>query len=151
MNTMEIVAKKEGDCTEVRVICFICTGNTCRSPMAEAVLNHRASHLKAISRGLCAMGDPIAENAEMALEEIGIRCPDHISKPLDDETAKTADLLVGMTDSHVFSLLSLYPEYASKITRMPAAIPDPFGGDMDTYRVCLAEISRGIDLMFCHD
>ncbi len=168
MKTIEKVAeaKKSISSDEPRLICFVCTGNTCRSPMAEAFLNHRArvpelcsalgerSDLRAISRGLYAMGAPIAENAVAVLEEAGIpSLPDnpyreHISKTIDDETAEAADLIVGMTDSHVFSLLSLYPQFASKITRMPLSVSDPFGGDMDAYRACLTDISRGIDILF---
>ena len=149
------------------LVCFVCTGNTCRSPMAAALLNHMARlpeicsacdvdtiRIKAVSRGLYATGEPIAENAVKALEEADIpSLPDnpyleHVSKTIDDEVVKACDLIVGLSDSHVLSLLSLYPMHASKITGMPHSISDPFGGDLDTYRECLAEIKRGIETLF---
>lgn len=152
------------------LVCFVCTGNTCRSPMAAALLNHmarlpeicsacdvNATRIKAISRGLYATGAPIADNAVQALEEAEIpSLPDnpyleHVSKTIDDEVAEKCDLLIGLSDSHVFSLLSLYPTYASKITRMPSGISDPFGGDLDTYKECLAEIKKGIETLFFNE
>ena len=149
------------------LVCFVCTGNTCRSPMAAAVLNHvarlpeicsacdvDAMRIRAISRGLYATGEPIADNAVQALEDADIpSLPDnpyreHVSKTVDEEVMETCDLIVGLTDNHVFSLLSLYPAYASKVTGMPHGISDPFGGDLDTYKECLAEIKKGIELLF---
>ena len=152
------------------LVCFVCTGNTCRSPMAAAVLNHMArlpeicsafdvdaTRTRAISRGLYATGEPIANNAVRALEDADIpSLPDnpyleHISKTVDEEVVKKCDLIIGLTDSHVFSLLSLYPAYASKITGMPCGISDPFGGDLDTYKECLAEIKKGIEALFFNE
>ena len=60
---------------DIRIYCFVCTGNTCRSPMAEALLNHvGAAHgFFACSRGIAAQsGAPISENACLALEAAGI-------------------------------------------------------------------------------
>ncbi len=167
MKTMEIPAQKkcDGQSPVPRLICFVCTGNTCRSPMAEAMARHllRLPELCAgcgmeaptvMSRGLYAGGEPIARNAVRALEEAGVPSSadnpyrEHISQNLDEATADAADLLVGMTDSHVFALLSAFPMHASKITRMPTPIPDPFGGDLDEYRACLAAITRGLEALF---
>ncbi len=159
-------SKKSGATpSDPRLVCFVCTGNTCRSPMAAAVLNHLARvpelgavcelpTLRAVSRGLAAHGEPIAANAAKALSDAGIPSlqdnpyREHTSAAIDEETLQRADLIVGMTDAHVFSLLSLFPAYASKITRMPTAISDPYGGDLDEYKACLAELRRGIDILF---
>lgn len=152
-------------------VCFVCTGNTCRSPMAEAVLNHlfrvppvctacdmekvlSSRQLRATSAGLYAMGDPIAANAVAALEDAEIpSTPDndykrHVSRPINPEIMETADLVVGLTESHAVQLMSWFPRYASKITCFPRSIPDPFGGDLDDYRDCLAAITEGIREMF---
>ena len=152
-------------------VCFVCTGNTCRSPMAAAVLNHlfrippvctacdmdkvlSARQIRATSAGLYAMGDPIARHAVEALARAEIpSTPDndykgHISRPINPEIMENADLVVGLTDSHVMQLLGWFPAYASKITRMPEAIPDPFGGDLEDYEECLAAITDGIRAMF---
>ena len=149
------------------LVCFVCTGNTCRSPMAAALLNHmarlpeicsacdvNATIIKAVSRGLYATGEPIADLAVQALEEADIpSLPDnpyleHVSKTIDDEVVEKCDLIIGLSDSHVLSLLSLYPAHARKITGMPHSISDPFGGDLDVYRECLAEIKKGIEIFF---
>lgn len=152
-------------------VCFVCTGNTCRSPMAAAVLNHKtriiegsaacdinkllsAKHIRATSAGLFAMGDAIAENAVQALEAAGIpSLPDnhyraHVSRSIDLETMETCDRIVGLTSRHAMQLLTMYPQFASKITCFPEDIPDPFGGDLEAYKVCLEAIRRGIDDMF---
>ena len=153
------------------LVCFVCTGNTCRSPMAEAVVNHlfrvppvctacdmsrvlSSPQIRATSAGLYGAGDPIAENAVRALEAANIpSTPDndyknHISRPINPEIMETADLVVGLTESHALQLMGWFPHYASKITSMPRSIPDPFGGDEEDYRVCLAAITEGIRQMF---
>lgn len=152
-------------------VCFVCTGNTCRSPMAQAVFNHifrtppvctacdikqvlSAKGLRAISAGLFAAGDPIAKNAVAALEEAGIpSAPDndyknHISRPINPEIMENCDLIIGLTESHALQLMGRFPQYASKITCMPKSIPDPFGGDEEDYRDCLAAITEGIRELF---
>lgn len=156
-------------------VCFVCTGNTCRSPMAAAVLNDmarippvcsmcdmerllNAKRIRAVSAGLYATGAPIAENAAAALEAAGIRSlPDndyraHLSRNLTLEMMESYDRIIGMTSSHAMSLISAFPSYAGKISCMPRDIPDPFGGDEAAYRACLAEIERGIgELFFSED
>ena len=156
-------------------LCFVCTGNTCRSPMAEAVANALARaeaaalseslpeamrdcvscRLEACSAGLYPIeGDPIAANAVTALEEAGVQAiPErdyhcHTASPLTEETVNNCDLLVGMSGSHVMELLMRYPQAAQKITCMPQAVSDPFGGDLERYRSCLAEITEGIRALF---
>ena len=137
------------------LVCFVCTGNTCRSPMAEAVVNHLAAEegrgTVAFSAGLYAYaGDPIAQNAVTALENAGISPhPDrdyhtHVAHTLGDEEAEGYDLLVGMGKSHVMELIMRYPRMARRILCMPTPIADPFGGDLAAYEACLAEITQGV-------
>lgn len=152
-------------------VCFICTGNTCRSPMAEAVANALAAEeaerlastlpegmrdcitprLEACSAGLYPIeGDPIAHNAIAALEEAGVRAVPtrdyhgHLAAALTEQTVNACDLLVGMSGSHVMELLMRYPQAAQRIVCMPQSISDPFGGDLARYRACLAEITEGV-------
>ena len=152
-------------------VCFVCTGNTCRSPMAAAVANHLARaassalpedlrHLippsiEAYSAGLYANnGDKISENAVKALEDAGV-LPDpardyhaHTAHTLQAEEAERYDLLVGITSSHAMNLLMRFPDLAGKITCMPENIADPFGGDLDRYRAALADIEKGVKKLF---
>lgn len=152
-------------------VCFVCTGNTCRSPMAEAVANALAAEeterlaatlpeemrdcimprLEACSAGLYPIeGDPIAPNAVAALEEAGVRAVStrdyhaHFATALTEQTVNTSDLLIGMSGSHVLELLMRYPQAAQRIVCMPQPISDPFGGDLARYRACLAEITEGV-------
>ena len=140
-------------------VCFVCTGNTCRSPMAQAVVNHLARTLKrdliAFSAGLYAVeGDRISSNAVLALERAGIEPSPtcdyrmHTARSLGDGEAETFDLLVGMGRSHAMELMMRYPDQASKITTFEADIPDPFGGSPEVYRACLLQLSHCVKSLF---
>ena len=132
-------------------VCFLCSGNTCRSPMAEAVANALAQReldtlppsvrelatprLEAFSAGIYAReGDPIAENAVLALENAGVvQIPNHDYKKhtahtLTQKEAEQFDLLIGLTRQHAMALLLQFPHLAQKITVLPKDVPDPYGG-----------------------
>ncbi len=152
-------------------VLFVCTGNTCRSPMAEALFNDMARippictmcdmqrtlgmrKMRASSAGLYTGGEPIAENAVRALEEEGVRSlPDndyksHKARQLDAEMMENCDVAVGITGSHAMQMMASYPQYASKITCLPSDIADPYGGDIARYRECFAALKKGIEQMF---
>lgn len=155
----------------LRLVCFVCTGNTCRSPMAEAVFNHmarkprlcsmadveklvNAKDLRAVSAGLAAFGEPISENAVLALKEADIPSTPqndyegHISRGIDIEIMREAELIVGISSSHAMRLMALYPQFASKITCMPEDIADPYGGSPQVYRECLEQIKSGVEKIY---
>ena len=148
-------------------VCFVCTGNTCRSPMAQAVANALAAKslaaipesmrdcatlpVEAFSAGLFAReGDPIAENAVKVLKAAGVAPVAkhdyrmHTAHTLTDAMATEYDLLVGMSGGHVIELMMRYPHLAGRIVCMPSPISDPFGGDEACYRACLSEIEAGV-------
>ena len=156
----------EGRGSPLRV-CFVCTGNTCRSPMAEAVANALAQaeladypeairssltpRLQATSAGLYpSVGEPISRHAVEALEAAGVAAVEgrdyhaHTARALDSATVEASDRLIAMTPSHAMELLLRYPEAAQRIVCMPLPIADPFGGDLDTYAQCLAQITEGV-------
>lgn len=153
----DTMQKKEADELLGRdVVLFVCTGNTCRSPMCAALFNDRYAGLTrhAISAGLMADGSPISENAVRALENAGvISRPDndyksHISKNVTEEMIKSASVVVGVTSSHAMQLILRFPAYASKITVMPTEISDPFGGDLSRYEACLSDIDNSLRAAF---
>ena len=153
----EIQTEKMGTVPEKKKILFVCTGNTCRSPMAEAVAScliaddPTLSRIEAFSRGLYANpGDPISKHALLALEEAEIApvamhdYRTHTAHNLGAEEAERYDLLIGMTGAHAMELMMRFPMLAQRITCMPTPISDPYGGDLAVYRACLAEICAGV-------
>ena len=134
-------------------VCFVCTGNTCRSPMAEVVYNTLAQGQSfAVSRGIAPhVGDPISPNAIKALSDAGYpvgTVSDHIALPLDDRLVSCVGKIVCMTSPHAVALLSLFPAQAGKISVFPFEISDPYGGTPERYAECLKEIEKAIETMF---
>lgn len=131
-------------------IIFICTGNTCRSPMAEGLFRHYDGEAKtgltAASAGLYTEnGLPASANAVAAAAERGADISAHRSRQLTPEMAREAKYLVCMTASHYDRLCELFPEARDKVfTLLPEDISDPFGGDIETYRRAAAEIDTGV-------
>ena len=138
-------------------VCFVCTGNTCRSPMAAAMYNHmtKGSDRYAVSCGLYAYdGMPISGNAAAALEVAGIVSDrdnpyrDHKARSATENILAGCDYIVGITEAHTLELISRYPSLASRIYSMPKSVSDPYGGDLEVYKACLARIAEGIKELF---
>ncbi len=145
-----------GYCPPKETVLFVCTGNTCRSPMCAALFNDRFAGLTrhAVSAGLYADGSGISENAVRALENAGVRCTDgndyvhHVSRNVTEEMVAEAEAVVGVTSSHAMQLMMKFPAYASKIAVLPTEISDPFGGDLARYEACLGDIDRALRAAF---
>ncbi|MFD3259309.1 low molecular weight protein arginine phosphatase [Paenibacillus lentus] len=100
-------------------ILFVCTGNTCRSPMAEGIFRklarEREINIEVSSAGVAAMeGVPISRHAEGVLKDLGIYDP-ITSTPLHAELIEWADLILTLTQGHKRQAIAAFPEKADKI------------------------------------
>lgn len=131
-------------------ILFLCTGNTCRSPMAQGFFDKldgtNRLKLTASSAGLFTHdGLPASENAVQAASELGADIQNHSSRQLTPALAKQAKYLVCMTFSQYDELLRQFPQWEDKIfTLSTKDIADPFGGDLAIYRKAAKEIYQAI-------
>ncbi|MBQ7655917.1 MAG: low molecular weight protein arginine phosphatase [Clostridia bacterium] len=121
------------------MILFICTGNTCRSPLAAALAKSRG--VDAQSAGLMAWpGSPATDEAIRAAAHHGGDLKSHRARPVTEELLKQADKVWVMTPEHWSALNQCFPEYAYKVDVLAPAIPDPYGGDDAVYERCAARL-----------
>ncbi len=145
----------------VRRILFVCAGNTCRSPMAAALLRAAlAERLDVTPESLpdvgfvvdsagayAAPGMPASRGARHAVAARGLDLSPHRSKPLSSELLAAQDRVYGMTDSIVEDLRSLVPrtQFVRHIDPGGEDVSDPFGGDDSVYIAAASEIATHIE------
>jgi glycine hydroxymethyltransferase len=142
----------------MKTILFICTGNVCRSPMAEALFRHAMrgrGEFRIFSAGLGAVdGQPPTPHSVRAMGELGVDISAQRSRMLTADLVRQADIILGMTHSHVDTIALLYPVAAEKtfllrefdetLETYEKDIGDPIGSAYGVYVDCRDQIEQGI-------
>ena len=140
-------------------IMFVCTGNTCRSPMAEGFMKHickknNIENVNVISAGISAdEGAPVSHNAMLAADEYGVDISDHPAANLNMNVIVEADYIFTMTSVHSAYLKKMFPDYSGKIYSVGEFTgtgdrADPFGGDIKTYILCAKQLYDAVNNIY---
>ncbi len=135
------------------VIVIVCTGNTCRSPMAETLLREQLRRkmgsedaVRVLSAGVAAgVGSGASPQAIEVMGGKGLDLTGHSSRPLDDAVMNVADLVLTMTRGHRAAILAAWPDMHDRVhtlRRDGGDISDPIGMPIETYQSCADQIDR---------
>jgi protein-tyrosine phosphatase len=141
------------------MVLFVCTGNTCRSPMAETIFKQLAAErlgcrpdelehagIVVASAGIAAWGGGAASTGAVeAMRECGADLSAHESQPVTDTLVRQADIIWTMTASHRAAIIAQYPEAGGRTAVLSpdrVDVIDPIGGPVATYRTCAEQIRQ---------
>ena len=143
----------------MKKVLFVCTGNICRSPMAEGFfreLTRERGGFESLSAGLAAMdGQSPSTHSVTAMSELGLDISDQSSQQVTPQLVEEMDYIFGLSTGHVENLVHYFPQASEKIfllrefvEELPAGrkdIADPIGGSLEVYRSCRDEIKQGVE------
>ncbi|MBP3645955.1 MAG: low molecular weight protein arginine phosphatase [Clostridia bacterium] len=134
-------------------VLFVCTGNTCRSPMAECMFSALAEgQYEALSAGVYALsGAPASEGAKRAMQRRGLSVESHRSRAVTLTLLESVDLIVGMSANHIMQLKMMYPNCKTPMTALDdPPVSDPYGGDDAAYERAANDIARQLPQLLNH-
>lgn len=133
-------------------IMFVCTGNTCRSPMAEAIFRDIAPDAEVCSAGISASsGQRASEEAVEVCAENGIDLSGHFSTNVRNSRIREMDLVLTAQVSHKEDLQGMYPDLKIRTIKECAEgyddldIDDPIGGSKERYEDCFFEMKEALE------
>lgn len=142
-------------------IMFVCTGNTCRSAMAEGLakkeIKDKNLDINVSSSGIFAMkGEHASFNSVAIMKEYDVDIVTHTATPIEESKIEEMDYIFCATYGHKSQVIAKYPELEDKVYTMKEYaslskdgeemnISDPWGFDINTFRMCAAEISLCVD------
>lgn len=145
-----------------RLFLFVCSGNTCRSPMAAAIANAEIAarlripfealetvNVRALSAGVSArVGAPLTDEAAEVLRSLSVPVKPHAARNLTLELAEQAELIFCMTSAHRKAVVEMLPSVASKTYCLSteADVDDPIGKGMAAYVACAHQIQNLVRL-----
>ena len=138
------------------VIVMVCTGNTCRSPMAETIMSEKLSSklgrddaVRVMSAGVAAgMGSSASPQSIEVMGERSLDLTGHSSQPLTDEVMNVADLVLTMTRGHRTAILAAWPDMHDRVFTLRhdgGDISDPVGMPVEVYRQCAKQMDEELD------
>lgn len=137
-------------------ILFVCSGATCRSPMASALFNHKVkkANIGSLTSHFCGMfveyGSSVKPESKIALKDYGVNRVCGVPTQITGKHLAEHNMIICLTEDHKYALRNMVADkFLTKIVSFKDIIgydiPDPYGADIGTYAKCLKQINVGLD------
>ncbi len=132
-------------------VMIVCIGNICRSPMAEALLQHNKPELTVFSSGIGALvGKPADPSSIELMKQKGIDLSQHCAQQINSVLVSKSDLILTMEQKHINAIQSKFPESRGKVHLIGKwidnqEVPDPYKKEKDAFIAALDLIESGLE------